>query len=58
MPYRTEGEEWSKVSKKIFVTSNRTIFILPKSCSERWINHLDCNKIHGDWTNREDMIIL
>lgn len=42
----------------MFYISNRTIFRSPKHCRERWLNHLDINKKHGDWTHKEDLIIF
>jgi hypothetical protein len=49
---------WNEISKRIFYNSNRQIFRTPKHCRERWLNHLDENKKHGEWTPQEDHIIF
>lgn len=42
----------------MFYISNRTVFRSPKHCRERWLNHLDNNKRHGNWTANEDFVIF
>lgn len=35
---------WNDVAKMIFFQTERKIFRTPKSCRERWYNHLDQSK--------------
>lgn len=34
------------------------MFKSPKHCRERWLNHLDDKKKHGNWTPEEDLSIF
>lgn len=49
---------WNLISKRMFYESNRTIFRSPKHCRQRWLNHLDKSKTHGQWTVAEDVGIF
>lgn len=42
--------KWNEVSKKMFFITDKEFFRSPKHCRERWLNHLDNNKKHGEWT--------
>ena len=42
----------------MFYQSEGMIFKSPKHCRERWLNHLDTSKIHGKWTDKEDVLIF
>lgn len=53
-----EGMRWSEVSKRIFTLTDRALFRAPKHCRERWINHLDYSKVHGNWSDLEDYLIF
>lgn len=53
---RVEGEDtrqfnnWNDVAKFMFFQTERRIFRTPKSCRERWYNHLDESKKKDDFT--------
>ena len=34
------------------------MFKCSKHCRERWLNHLDEKKKHGNWTPQEDLVIF
>lgn len=40
---------WNEVSRRIFMESDKEVFLHPKSCRERWLNHLDTTKLKGNW---------
>lgn len=46
------------MAKYLFFKSNFQLFKSPKHCRERWLNHLDDKKKHGQWTLEEDLIIF
>lgn len=50
--------KWNAISKKMFYESGQQLFRTPKHCRERWLNHLDQSKKHGEWTHREDLAIF
>jgi hypothetical protein len=50
--------KWNEVSRMVFMQTNRAVFLPPKSCRERWLNHLDTTKLKGSWEDCEDMAIL
>lgn len=58
MRFRAEGMRWNDVSRNIFMKTNKMVFKSPKSCRERWLNHLDNTKVKGNWLEEEDMAIL
>jgi len=53
-----DNGRWKEVSKRIFYSSGKTIFKSPKHCRERWLNHLDRSKKHGEWSVKEDALIF
>lgn len=54
----SEQGKWNEVSKYFFYTSNYELFKSPRHCRERWLNHLDDKKKHGNWTLEEDLSIF
>lgn len=56
--HHSEGLKWSEVSRKLFTDSHRLLFRSPKHCRERWLNHLDFSKVHGNWSELEDYTIF
>lgn len=58
LPSDSHQGQWYEVSKRIFTVSAREVFITSKHCRERWLNHLDSNKVRGQWTVEEDLVIL
>ena len=53
-----EEGKWNEVSRYLFFTSNFETFKSAKHCRERWLNHLDEKKKHGNWTPQEDLLIF
>ena len=51
-----DDSEWNEVSKAIFFESGK--FISPKSCMERWKNHLSDKIKKSKWTEEEDEKLL
>jgi hypothetical protein len=49
MSLSEEGMKWNEVSRGMFMKTNKAVFVSPKSCRERWLNHLDNTKIKGNW---------
>lgn len=50
--------KWNEISRRIFTFTNKEIFISPKICRERWLNHLDNSKVKGNWLKSEDILIF
>jgi hypothetical protein len=50
--------KWNEVSRRVFMKTGKTVFLHPKSCRERWLNHLDGSKLKGGWEIAEDFAIF
>ena len=53
-----EEGKWNEVSIYFFENSNFEMFKCAKHCRERWFNHLDEKKKHGNWNPQEDILIF
>jgi hypothetical protein len=49
---------WNDVAKIMFFQTERRIFRTPKSCRERWYNHLDESKKKDDFSVEEDLTLI
>jgi hypothetical protein len=56
--YTEEEIEWNEVSKEFFQISSQIFYRSSKQCRERWMNHLDPNKVKGMWAPEQDLILL
>lgn len=53
-----EKNRWNYIARELFVKSGKRFFRNPKQCRERWMNHLDPEKVRTEWTVTEDLVLL